>query len=1040
MFDATWYLQHNADVGATNIDPALHYLRYGAREGRNPSPYFDSEWYLQQNPDVRSAGANPLVHYLKHGSAEGRHPNPFNVVLAAIDPKLPAVRPSAPDSEPPNRQKEVSRKLQHTSIGSLLAVCWQILRIRSLSPLRDWSTVRIIQRSKMFAPGWYMSTNPDVAAQNINPLWHFVLFGAREGRDPSPSFSTRDYLARYPDVAVAKINPLAHFILYGVTEGRLSNFTGTSDPSGARRASQRATLVSVIIVNYNGIRHLTDLFNSLRWLKYKNYEILMVDNASTDESVEFARSNYPNVNVLQLKDNVGFAEANNIGAELSRGEYIFVLNNDTRCDPACLDYLVEALDRDSELGAVGPKILFWTKFSSIEVSISSFQVALLDLDELQTVFPNYEKIFFREGFSEPFVQEGRAVRRLSGNARFLVPSDRISEGIALHLYPEGGSVTVTIRIGSRASEYLLNPGVWQIVQVNADEYRLQQYWIINNAGSDVSHDGRVSDRGFGQVDDGTFDVSTEVAALCGCAMLIRRSALKPYESLFARELFAYFEDTDLSLRIRSNGHRLAYCPKSVVYHKHASTARENSTFFRYYVTRNKILFYALHFPSSFWQQKLREAREELNHLRWYYKTATCTAEEQSFCQKIPEIFADWDRLLPQIAANRFYGRKVNFPHFAVYNSFWNSKGGGEYHAGVIAEALQRLGPVDLICEQQFDIEDIEQQFNLNLSNCRKVIVRPTELHHNKHVTGQYELFVNSTFGSDLISHAERSLYLVSFPFRLEDRTAVGTRFIESYDLFLANSNYTKAWCERFWHVRAKTLYPCVNENGYVAVFEPKKKIILNVGRFFWSGHCKKQRELVQSFKELVNEGMLDSEWRLVLAGQVEQGQEIYFDEVCNLAQGAAVELYPNASREKLSKLYGQAAIYWHATGLGEDLDRFPERAEHFGIATIEAMAWGCIPIVIQAGGQPEIVTEGKDGYLFADTCELKGKTQFVAKMFDDQPNGLFSTILENARARAREFSKTQLQQHFLMLVKTGETAASIGKQIRSVTEKATLTS
>jgi GT2 family glycosyltransferase len=886
--------------------------------------------------------------------------------------------------------------------------------------------VRIIEHANLFARDWYIAKNPDVAAANIDPVWHFVLFGAREGRDPAPSFSTRDYLACNRDVAAAGVNPLAHFILYGVAEGRVSSFTGKNVPSSPRR--DRAPLVSVIIVNYNGIRHLRDLFNSLRWLKYNNYEILMVDNASTDGSVEFVSSNYSNVNTLQLKDNVGFAEANNIGAELSRGEYIFLLNNDTRCDPACLNYLVEALDRDPELGAVGPKILFWTKFTSIEISMASFQVALLDLDELQAVSPNYDKVFFGEGFSEPFVHEGRAVRRLSGNARLLVPGDRVSGGIVLRLYSEGGLATATVRIGNRESVYLLNPAVWQIVQVTVAENRLQQYWIINNAGSDVSHDGNVSDRGFGQVDDGTFDTQNEVTALCGCAMLIRRSALKPYEPLFAKELFAYFEDTDLSLRIRSSGHRLAYCPKGIVYHKHAATARENSTFFRYYVTRNKMLFYALHFPSSVWEKKLTKVREELNHLKWYYETATCTSEERDFCQKIPEIFADWKRLVPQIAANRFYDRKPHFRHFAVYNSFWNSKGGGEYHAGVIAEALQNIGLVDLICEQQFSIGDLEQQFKLDLSRCRKVIVPPTELHHNECVTGQYELFVNSTFGSDLVSHARRSFYVVSFPFRLNDRAAGANRFVGSYDLFLANSDYTKAWCERFWRVRAETLYPSVTEVDRNAGLKVKKKVILNVGRFFWSGHNKKQRELVQSFKELLNDGLLDSEWKLVLAGQVESGQESYFDAVRKLAGGLPVELHPNIPREELSKLYAEAAIYWHATGLGEDLDSFPERAEHFGITTLEAIASGCIPIVIQAGGQPEIVREGRDGYLFTDIRELKRKTHFVAQMFDDEPNSAFLTISTNARARATEFSKPRLQQRVLMLLQRGDSATSIEAQ------------
>src|SRR5690606_36666725 len=63
MFDAEWYLEHNPDVAGTGLDPALHYVRYGAAEGRNPSASFETTFYLEQNPDVVDAGMNPFWHY-----------------------------------------------------------------------------------------------------------------------------------------------------------------------------------------------------------------------------------------------------------------------------------------------------------------------------------------------------------------------------------------------------------------------------------------------------------------------------------------------------------------------------------------------------------------------------------------------------------------------------------------------------------------------------------------------------------------------------------------------------------------------------------------------------------------------------------------------------------------------------------------------------------------------------------------------------------------------------------------------------------------
>ena len=72
IFDAAWYLAQYQDVAATGVDPVVHYLAYGAAEGRDPGPEFSTTAYLERNPDVKAAGMNPLVHLLTHGVGEGR--------------------------------------------------------------------------------------------------------------------------------------------------------------------------------------------------------------------------------------------------------------------------------------------------------------------------------------------------------------------------------------------------------------------------------------------------------------------------------------------------------------------------------------------------------------------------------------------------------------------------------------------------------------------------------------------------------------------------------------------------------------------------------------------------------------------------------------------------------------------------------------------------------------------------------------------------------------------------------------------------------
>jgi hypothetical protein len=87
-----------------------------------------------------------------------------------------------------------------------------------MNPLRaiqNWRAARAIARSTLFDREWYLKKYPDVAESGLDPIRHYVAFGAREGRDPSPEFSTRGYLSSNPHVVAPSVNPLWHFIRYG---------------------------------------------------------------------------------------------------------------------------------------------------------------------------------------------------------------------------------------------------------------------------------------------------------------------------------------------------------------------------------------------------------------------------------------------------------------------------------------------------------------------------------------------------------------------------------------------------------------------------------------------------------------------------------------------------------------------------------------------------------------------------------------------------------------------------------------------------------
>lgn len=117
-----------------------------------------------------------------------------------------------------------------------------------------------------------------------------------------------------------------------------------------RRQGSGAPLCSVVVLNWNGRDLLSQFLPSIVGLCYPNKEIIVVDNASNDGSVELLAQQFPDVRVVQNEDNYGTAEGSNIGARHARGEYIFWISNDMEVEPAMLDSMIETAESDSTIG------------------------------------------------------------------------------------------------------------------------------------------------------------------------------------------------------------------------------------------------------------------------------------------------------------------------------------------------------------------------------------------------------------------------------------------------------------------------------------------------------------------------------------------------------------------------------------------------------------------------------------------------------------------------------------------------------------------
>lgn len=120
-------------------------------------------------------------------------------------------------------------------------------------------------------------------------------------------------------------------------------------------------LVSVVVVNWNGRRYLEECLAALLVQTYSPFEIVLVDNGSTDDSVPFVRERFPQVRLVLLERNTGFAAGHNRGIAASRGVYVATLNNDAIPEPGWLGALVAAAERDPQVGMVASKMLFYDR-------------------------------------------------------------------------------------------------------------------------------------------------------------------------------------------------------------------------------------------------------------------------------------------------------------------------------------------------------------------------------------------------------------------------------------------------------------------------------------------------------------------------------------------------------------------------------------------------------------------------------------------------------------------------------------------------------
>ncbi len=301
---------------------------------------------------------------------------------------------------------------------------------------------------------------------------------------------------------------------------------------------------TVVVVTWNGAHLLGPCLSALEAQAAVpgGFDVLVVDNASSDGTAALLAA-HPDVRVVRAARNLGFAGGATLGLQQVTSPYAVVLNNDTRPDP---DWLVQLLAGFAPgVGAVTSKVLLDPRYVLVDLPVALADVSRVLVDGTD-------------------VTETVVAQVDSTGVRLAVPA------------PDGVEVVLAVQspLGATVHEE----------RVPAVRPRVD---LLNSTGGVLTPTGHGADRGYLEVDAGQYDGDVDVFAVCGAAAAFRTD-LGRAAGWFDPWLFAYYEDLDLSWRLRRAGWQVRYAPQARVRHRHAATSRVGSDMFLFHNRRNRL--------------------------------------------------------------------------------------------------------------------------------------------------------------------------------------------------------------------------------------------------------------------------------------------------------------------------------------------------------------------------------------------------------------------------------------------------------------------
>ena len=377
-FDADWYMMQYPDVAVSGMSPAQHYLLLGEAWGRKAGPRFDAEYYRNQHQDIAKAGVSPLLHFTRNGEKEGRMPvdllahqiedllwqqagtstqlSTLNGLLTHQDPWEVSYaawalgRWYAWQGEWQRCAEVLSRRHQlHDIKPATAAPC--LLEVEAL--INDGQLVESWQRIQQLMA--VFPDYPDTSLALANLL--AVQAAAQAGGAATPPASsqahalTEQFRLRHINALFSRANHYPLVLKDANQPLTLDNLTHENTAEARSSARESGELVSVIVPLFNAEAHLATALRSLAAQSYANIEVIVVDDASTDDSLAVARAfsqQDSRFRVLTQPTNQGAYAARNRGLAAAKGAFITVHDSDDWSHPQKLEVQVAGLESKPE--------------------------------------------------------------------------------------------------------------------------------------------------------------------------------------------------------------------------------------------------------------------------------------------------------------------------------------------------------------------------------------------------------------------------------------------------------------------------------------------------------------------------------------------------------------------------------------------------------------------------------------------------------------------------------------------------------------------